>query len=217
MHPKLTEFYRLRLEDTAKALRKNNFGAHVTETVADAKKLILKTLIPGMKPASAAFGGSTTITECGLYDDVKALPGLKIFDTYQYSLPIDELLEIRRQALLCDLFITGTNAVTEQGALVNLDGYGNRVAALTFGPKKVIVLTGRNKLCADEFAAMEHIRALVAPVNAARVNKKTPCTAAIRCQDCFSPERICNTWTITLKSLPKERITVVLVNEDLGF
>jgi len=217
MHPKLIEFHLSRLEDAAKALRKNNFAAHVTNTMADAKKLILKTLIPEMKPSSVAFGGSMTLTESGLYDDIKALPGLKIFDTYQYSLPFEELAEIRRQALLCDLFLMSTNAVTEQGALVNLDGQGNRVAGLIYGPRKVIVVAGRNKLCSDEFAAMEHIRDLVAPVNAARLNKKTPCTATFRCQDCPSPERICNTWTITMKSWPKDRITVVLVNEDLGF
>jgi len=217
MHAKLTEFYRLRLEDAAKALRKNNFAAHVTETVADAKKLILNTLIPEMKPQSVAFGGSTTLMESGLYEDVKALSGLKIFDTYQYSQPYEEFIETRRQALLCDLFLMSSNAVTEQGALVNLDGHGNRVAALTFGPKKVIVLAGRNKLCADEFAAMERIRYIAAPVNSARRGKNTPCAATLRCQDCPSPDRICNTWTITVKSFPKERTTVVLVNEDMGF
>jgi len=217
MHPKLTEFYKARLEQTAKALRKNNFAAHVTETAEEAKKLVLETLIPSFAPASAAFGGSMTVAGSGLYDAVKALPGLKIFDTYNYSLPPAEMIELRRQALLCDLFITSTNAVTETGVLVNLDGTGNRVASLTFGPKKVIVLAGRNKLCSDEFAAMERIRDLAAPVNAARLSKKTPCVATHRCEDCPSPERICNTWTITVKSAPKERTTVILINEDLGF
>ncbi|MFZ5427233.1 MAG: lactate utilization protein [Thermodesulfobacteriota bacterium] len=217
MHPKLTEFYRARLEQTAKALKKNNFAAHVAETAEEAKKLVLETLIPSFAPASAAFGGSMTVAGSGLYDAVKALPGLKIFDTYNYSLPPAEMIELRRQALLCDLFITSTNAVTETGALVNLDGTGNRVASLAFGPKKVIVLAGRNKLCSDEFAAMERIRDLAAPVNAARLSKKTPCVATHRCEDCPSPERICNTWTITVKSAPKERTTVILINEDLGF
>lgn len=217
MHPKLIEFHKARLEQAAKALCKNNFAAHVVDTAQDAKQLILETLIPAIKPESVAFGGSMTIVESGLYDAIKALPGLAIFDTYNYSLPAAEMAELRRQALLCDLFLTGTNAVTEQGALVNLDGQGNRVASLTFGPKKVIVLAGRNKLCSDEFAAMERIRDLAAPVNAARLSKKTPCTATHRCEDCPSPERICNTWTITMKSAPKERTTVILINEDLGF
>jgi hypothetical protein len=217
MHPKLTEFHQSRLSQAAEALRKNNFAAHVADSVQAARKLILDVLIPQFKPKSVAFGGSMTIVESGLYEELKALPELKIFDTYDYSLPPAEMIELRRQALLCDLFLTSTNAVTEQGALVNLDGSGNRVASLTFGPKKVIVLAGRNKLCSDEFAAMERIRDLAAPVNAARLNKKTPCVETHRCQDCPAPDRICNTWTITMKSAPKERTTVVLVNEDLGF
>lgn len=217
MHPKLTDHFAARLEQTAKALRKNNFAAHVAATAEDAKKLILETLIPELKPASVAFGGSMTIVDSGIYEAVKAIPNIKIFDTYNYSLPPAEMIELRRQALLCDLFLTGTNAVTETGALVNLDGTGNRVASLTFGPKKVIVIVGRNKLCPDEYSAMERIRDVAAPVNAARLNKKTPCTATHRCEDCPSPERICNTWTITVKSAPKERTTVILVNEDFGF
>lgn len=217
MHPKLTAHYFARLDQAAKALRKNNFAAHAVETAQDAKKLILETLIPEFKPQSIALGGSMTIVDTGLYDDIKKLDGISLFDTYNYSLPPAEMIELRRQALLCDLFITSTNAVTEQGALVNLDGTGNRVASLTFGPKKVIVLAGRNKLCADEFSAMERIRDIAAPVNAARLSRKTPCVATHRCEDCPSPERICNTWTITVKSAPKERTTVILVNEDLGF
>jgi len=217
MHPKLTDHFAARLEEAAKALRKNNFAAHVVPTMQEAKKLVLDTLIPQFKPGSVAFGGSMTITESGLYDEIKALPGLTIFDTYNYALPPAEMIELRRQALLCDLFITSTNAVTAQGALVNLDGTGNRVASLTFGPRKVVVLAGRNKLCADEYAAMERIRDVAAPVNAARLSKKTPCTATHRCEDCSSPDRLCNTWTIHVKSAPKERTTVILVNEDLGF
>ncbi len=217
MHPKLTVHIQPRLDDAAKALRKNNFAAHVVQTAQEAKDLVLTTLLPAAAPASVAFGGSMTITDSGLYDAVKAIEGLKIFDTYNYSLPPAEMIELRRQALLCDLFITSTNAVTETGMLVNLDGTGNRVASLAFGPKKVIVLAGRNKLCADEFSAMERIRDVAAPVNAARLNKKTPCTATHRCEDCPSPERICNVWGITAKSAPKERITVILINEDLGF
>ena len=217
MHPKLTEFYKARLEETAKALRKNNFLAHVVDTAQDAKKLVLESLIPAFKPESVSFGGSVTLVDSGLYEAIKNIPGLKIFDTYNYSLPPAEMIELRRQALLCDLFLTSTNAVTEHGTLVNLDGTGNRVASLTFGPKKVIVLAGRNKLCPDDYSAMERVRDLAAPVNAARIKKKTPCTATHRCEDCPSPDRICNTWTITLKSAPKERTTVVLINEDLGF
>jgi len=217
MHPKLNEHFMARLNETAEALRKNNFAAHVVETAQDARNLLMDELFPAMAPKSVSFGGSMTIVSMGVYEEIKAMKGLTFFDTYNYALPPAEMVELRRQALLSDLFITSTNAVTETGVLVNLDGTGNRVAALTFGPKKVVVLAGRNKICPDEFAAMERIRDVAAPVNAARLSRKTPCVATHRCQDCPSPERICNTWTITVKSAPKERTTVILINEDLGF
>jgi len=118
---------------------------------------------------------------------------------------------------MVDLFFTGTNAITEDGILVNLDMYGNRVAALTFGPKYVVVLSGRNKIVSDIDDAMFRIKDYAAPVNAMRLNKKTPCVETSRCQECNSPDRICNTWTITQKSFPKGRIKVILINDDLGF
>jgi hypothetical protein len=116
-----------------------------------------------------------------------------------------------------DLFVTGSNAITVDGTLVNLDMIGNRVGALTFGPRNVIVLAGRNKIVTDLDEAMYRIKNYVAPVNAMRLDKKTPCIKTSYCQDCKSPDRICNTWTITEKAFPPKRIKVVLVNEDLGF
>jgi len=114
------------------------------------------------------------------------------------------------------LLITGTNAVTETGMLVNLDMLGNRVAALTFGPKDVIVLVGRNKIVADLEEAMMRIKNYAAPANVQRLGMKTPCAKTSYCEECKSKDRICNTWTITEKSFPKGRVKVVLINEDLG-
>ena len=125
-------------------------------------------------------------------------------------------LERRRQALLADLFITGANAITEKGQLVNLDMYGNRVAGLTFGPKHVIVMAGRNKIVPDLQAAMNRIKAIAAPANTMRLDKKTPCVKTGVCQECKSPDRICNVWTITEKSFPKGRIKVILIDDELG-
>jgi hypothetical protein len=127
------------------------------------------------------------------------------------------MLERRRQALLVDLFITGSNAVTETGQLVNLDMFGNRVGAITFGPKHVVVLVGRNKIVTDVDEAMLRIKNYVAPVNTMRLKKKTPCRKTSYCEECNSPDRICNTWTITEKSFPKGRVKVLLINEDMGF
>ena len=115
-----------------------------------------------------------------------------------------------------DLFITGTNAVTETGELVNLDMYGNRVAGITFGPRHVVILVGRNKIVPDLEAAMVRIKEYAAPANTMRLDKKTPCVKTSICEECKSPDRICNTWTITQKSFPKGRIKVVLINEVLG-
>jgi hypothetical protein len=118
--------------------------------------------------------------------------------------------------MLVDLYLTGTNAVTEDGQLVNLDMIGNRVAAITFGPRKVVVVVGRNKVVPDLETAMYRIKDYAAPANTMRLDMKTPCVKTSVCADCSSPARICNYWTITEKSFPKHRIAVILINEDLG-
>ena len=107
--------------------------------------------------------------------------------------------------------------MTETGQLVNLDMIGNRVGALTFGPKNVIILVGRNKIVPDLDEAMFRIKNYAAPVNTMRLDKKTPCAKTSFCGDCKSPDRICNTWTITEKSFPKKRVIIILINKDLGF
>ncbi len=157
-----------------------------------------------------------TFTKSGLYDQLKKSSAYTLVDTFDKNIPAAELYERRRHALLSDLFITGTNAVTEEGQLVNLDMIGNRVGALTFGPKVVIVMVGRNKLVPDVGAAMTRIKAHAAPANVMRLDKKTPCAKSGRCHDCSSPERICNHWTITEKSFPRGRIKVILINQNLG-
>jgi len=125
-------------------------------------------------------------------------------------------MEKRRAALLVDLFIMGTNAITQEGELVNLDMIGNRVGGLIFGPKNVVILVGRNKIVPDLEAAMGRIKNYVAPINTKRLGKKTPCVKTSYCEECQSEERICNAWTIIQKSFPKKRVKVVLINEDLG-
>ena len=157
-----------------------------------------------------------TFIATGLYDALKGMRNLEILDTFNKSLAPQDALEVRRQSLLADLFITGTNAVTETGELVNLDMTGNRVAGITFGPRHVVILVGRNKIVPDLEAAMARIKEYAAPANAMRLDKKTPCARTSVCEECKAPDRICNTWTITQKSHPKGRIKIILVNEDLG-
>ncbi len=157
-----------------------------------------------------------TFVATGLYDVLRKNPALEIIDTLDKSLPWEEMYERRRKALMVDLFFTGTNALTEEGQLVNLDMLGNRVAALTFGPKHVVVLVGRNKIVPGLEEAMFRVKNYAAPVNSMRLDKKTPCVKTSYCEECKSPDRICNTWTITEKSFPKGRVKIILINEDLG-
>ena len=142
--------------------------------------------------------------------------GLEIFDAFDRSKPAEQVLETRRKSVLADLFITGTNAMTEGGILVNLDMIGNRACSINFGPKHVVILVGRNKIVAELDDAMYRVKNYAAPLNAMRLDKKTPCVKTSYCEDCKSPDRICNVWTITEKSYPKGRIKVVLINQDLG-
>jgi hypothetical protein len=212
----IENYWRIRLAGVAAALEKNNFAAAAVSSLAAAKRLVLEELLPRLAPKSISWGGSMTFTATGLYDALKEWTGGRVIDTFDAAASDDEKLQRRREALLADLFITGTNALTQDGTLVNLDMIGNRVGALTFGPKAVIVLAGRNKIVPDLNAAMHRIKTVAAPANAMRLDKRTPCVKTATCHACDSPDRICNTWTITEKSFPKGRIQVVLINEPLG-
>jgi len=213
----VSNFWEIKLEALKEALTKNNFEVYLASTGEDAKKLVLDTILPRLSPETVSWGGSLTHIQTGLYAELKARQDITILDTYDKNLSPEEAYELRRRSLLVDLFITGTNAVTERGRLVNLDMIGNRVAAITFGPKNVIIFIGRNKIVADVDEAIERIKTYAAPVNVMRLEKKTPCLKTGVCQNCNSPERICNAWSISEKSFPKGRIKVILINEDLGF
>ncbi len=216
MTDSLKKYWNLRLGEVKNVLEENNFEVHLADSKKDAKEIVLKTIIPAINPGSISWGGSVTVTDSGLYEELKSSTQFEILDTYDKKIPADEMLERRRQALLVDLFITGTNAVTDTGKLVNLDMIGNRVGAITFGPKHVVILVGRNKMVAGVDEALLRIKNLAAPANVVRLNKKNPCLKSGYCEECQSRERICNIWTIHEKSFPKGRIKVVLINEDLG-
>ena len=217
MKEAIDRYWKRRLEEVKESLEKNGFDCYVVDDIEHAKTIVLDEILANLSIKSISWGGSMTFVSTGLYDTLVAHPDYEVVDTYQKDLGEEEKIELRRQSLMVDLFFTGTNAITEDGILVNLDMYGNRVAALTFGPKYVVVLSGKNKIVPELDDAMYRIRNYAAPVNAMRLKKKTPCVETTRCQECNSPDRICNTWTITQKSFPKGRVKVVLINEDLGF
>ena len=216
MQAPIDSYWRIRLETLKTALENNNFETFVVENGDEAKSLVLEEILPKLECHSISWGGSQTFVATGLYDALKKHPDLEFMDTFDRSQPREELSERRRQALLVDVFITGTNAVTENGQLVNLDMVGNRVGAIIYGPRTVILLVGRNKVVADLDEAMFRIKNYAAPANAMRLDMKTPCVKTSYCEECQGPQRICNSWTITEKSFPKNRIKVVLINADLG-
>jgi len=209
-------FWQLRLKAIEEQLKKNNFEAITVQSAQDAATFFMESVLPEIKPKSLSFGGSMTLGSTGLVDRLSAIEDLNVIAPNKAGISIDEKMELRRQGLLVDLYLSGTNAVTEEGALVNLDMIGNRVGAITFGPRKVVVFVGRNKIVPDLESAMWRIKDYAAPANAMRLDCKTPCVATSECADCSSPGRICNSWTVTEKSFPKGRITVVLINQELG-
>jgi hypothetical protein len=210
-------YWQLRLERCRQALKKNNFEVFMAADTQSAGAIFLNDILPGIEVETAAWGDSMTMLATGVLDAVRSDPGIQLIDPFDPQASPEERLERRRQALLTDLFFTGSNAVTETGLLVNLDMVGNRVAGLTFGPKTVVLFIGRNKIVATLDDAMARVKDYAAPANAIRhPGLKTPCTKTAVCTDCSSPDRICNTWCITEKCFPEGRIKIILINQDLG-
>lgn len=178
----------------------------------DAAKTVLS-LIP--EKASVTWGGSETIKECGI-PDLLTENNREIIDRATAVTPEEQRAMFARQAM-ADYFLMSTNAFTEDGELVNMDGRGNRVAFLISGPEHVIVVTGMNKLTRDVRDAVHRIQSVATPPNCVRLQRKTPCAATGLCGDCHSADTICCQLVITRHSMIPGRITVVMVGEDLGF
>jgi len=198
---------------TVEALVKNNFQATYCQTKEEAVVQILA-LIPN--DGTVGVGGSWTVGELGLLDKIAAR-GNTMFNHGLPDLSAETKLELRRKQLTCDVFLTGTNAVTMDGRLVNTDGIGNRVASMIFGPKKVVIVVGVNKIVKDIAEAEKRIKLYAAPINNKRLNTPNPCVRTGECMDCQGPTRICNVTTIMNKRPPLTEIHVFVVGEELGF
>jgi L-lactate utilization protein LutB len=210
-------YWKTRLQELKVQLEKNNFEVFTVENATEAGALVMEKILPESGAQTVSYGGSMTMKAAGLHDALLEQKNIDVLRPDEPGLTMEDKLERRRQGLLVDLYISGTNAVTEIGQLVNLDMIGNRVGAITFGPKNVVILVGRNKVVPNLELAIYRIKEYASPVNAMRLDCKTPCVKTSHCEDCNSPGRICNSWTITEKSFPKGRIKVILINEDLGF
>nr|AGS53753.1 hypothetical protein [uncultured bacterium contig00076] len=194
------------------ALKSRSFDAYYFDEPAEAIEKIVS-LIP--KDHLVSWGGSLTLTGLGIQERL-AKEGYNLLDRDKAATP-EERWEAMRRALLCDTFLSGTNAVSEDGQLVNIDGFGNRVAAMTFGPKQVIVTVGMNKVAKTYEDAVVRARTVAAPLNAQRFpNLKTPCNENGTCADCKNSDTICSFLVTTRFCKPAGRIKVILIGKDLG-
>jgi hypothetical protein len=197
------------------ALKKRGFRAHYVETQAQAKEMILKEIPQG---ATVGVGGSVTVRGLGVLEELKA-KGHKVLDHWEIPhSAVEESFQMRRAQQTSDVFLTSSNAVTLEGQLVNTDGSGNRVNAMTFGPRKAIVVAGVNKIVPDLERALQRIKEIGVPMNSKRLQVNPPCIQAGKCVDCRVPQRACRITSIIEWKPPFfSDYLVIIVGEHLGF
>lgn len=213
MDENLNRLIKLKREKMEKAFQNNNMELFHLDNSQQLLTFLEDYLKPGIK---VGVGGSMTLFETGVIDKLRN-SNVQFLDRYQEGLTREQIQNIFRESFLADIYITSSNAVTMNGCLYNIDGNGNRVAAMIYGPKEVFVIVGRNKIFTTEEAAINHIRNVAAPANAMRLNKNTPCTKAGKCLDCKSSDCICSSFVKMGYQSNVNRIKVIVVNEDLGY
>ena len=209
MNGNITKRNNLLAQKVIKGLESRNMSGYYAATKEEALKIALE-LIP--KGSSVTMGGAMSAHEIGLVEALKG-PDYNFIDR-------DKATD-KRAAMLAaydaDFFLSSANAMTEDGIMINVDGNANRVSAIAQGPKKVVFIVGMNKITKDVDSAMKRARNVAAPINAQRFGLSTPCTSTGSCMDCKSPDTICCQILITRYSKHKDRIHVILVNDNLGF
>jgi len=209
MNENITRRNALLAQKVIKGLASRNMTGYYAESREAALAQALA-LIP--EGSSVTMGGATSAHEIGLVAALKA-GNYRFIDRDEYA--------DKRAAMLAaydaDVFLSSANAITEDGVMVNIDGNSNRVSAIAQGPRKVVFIVGMNKVCPDADAAMKRARNVAAPINAQRFGLNTPCAKTGACMDCKSPDTICCQFLVTRFSKHKDRIHVILVNDNLGF
>lgn len=198
---------------TIEALKINRFEVEYFKTGVEAKEVALKQ-IP--QQSSVGFGGSVTVDDIGLFNALINGP-YKIINPYEPGIEREESIERRRKGLAVDYFVTGTNAITSDGKLVNIDGFGNRVAAMIFGPKNVFIFTSVKKIVPNVHKAIERIKKIAAPLNCKRLNRQTACFYGKPCSECPPEASICNVTVILERAGMKNRVKIFLIEEDFGY
>jgi len=199
---------------TLKALAENNISGCYVETAEDARNKVMSLIPSGSK---VGYGGSLTLDQIGIKEILRK-GDYNFIDFQRPGINDDDKNRLCRECLLADIFLMSSNALTIEGQLVNIDGTGNRVAALIFGPSKVIVVAGVNKIVPDVDAAIHRIRNYITPIHARRRDKQLPCAKTGNCVDCHAPDRSCSALVIIehQKLKYKERIMVIIVGQELG-
>ena len=213
-----------RIERASAALRENNMEAYVAESREDVAQIVTSLLKEG---DSIGVGGSETLNECGILDLIRS-EKYNFINRYAPGLSRDEVHKLHIQAIGADVYISGTNAITEDGVLYNVDGNANRIAAIAFGPKSVIIVVGYNKIVKDLDEAIKRVKSIAAPANTKRLSCPSYCEKAGQClslaegsdvmtDGCRGDGRICCDYLISARQRIKGRIKVILVKEVLGF
>lgn len=203
-----------KIKDTAQTLETKGFKCHIAENKAAANTIALQLI---SENSTVGIPGTMTVREIGLYAALKAR-GNKIYDHWESKAEITNACANWLDENTSDWFVTSANAISaEDGAIINIDGTGNRVAAISWAPGKLLFIVGRNKIADNFTAAMQRARDIASVKNAARFDIKTPCKTTGKCMKCNSPDKICNVITI-LEHVQKGReVHIILVNEELGF
>lgn len=211
MNPK-KEYYKNLARTVLKGMEKRHMEGYYCDTIEEAKELALS-FVPSN--ASVSFGGSVTLSETGVLEGLRNRNDITLLDRDNANGP-EEIKKIMHDALSCDYYFMSSNAITQDGELVNIDGNGNRVAALIYGPENVIVIAGMNKISKDVEEGISRVRNIASPQNCIRLNKNNPCAINGVCGNCLA-DTICDQIVITRASRVPNRIKVILVGEELGF
>lgn len=202
-----------RMRKVVEKLKAHDFEALYVKTKEEAVKEVRKYIIPDMK---IGVGGSVTIRGLGILEELRAR-GNVIYDHWIPGLSKEESLRFRKSQMTSDLFLSSINAITMNGELVNIDGVGNRVNGTIFGPGKVVLVAGYNKIVEDVQEAIKRIKNVAAPINAKRLSIDVPCAKVGKCVDCNSPQRICRVVVIHERKPMLTDMLIILVGEELGY
>lgn len=203
----------MRINKTIEAMKKNNINGYHVKSKED-----LIAILDGLVDDgdTVSVGGSMTLFETGTIEYLRSRP-LNFLDRYETGLPPEAIKAIYFQAFAADVYLTSSNAVTESGGLYNVDGIGNRVAAMIYGPEKVLVIVGSNKIVKDLQGAIERNKSIAAPANARRLKRDTPCAKLGYCMSCKSKDKICHAYSYIESQMNPDRMHVIIIDETYGY